>query len=69
MTPIALGIGAIFSSGVMFRFFVYGSLLWISAIGLEYYDALARARAIMDGNSGADRSLIVDTLVAILFAM
>ncbi|HVR66449.1 MAG TPA: hypothetical protein VMT98_07400 [Verrucomicrobiae bacterium] len=32
-----LGIGAIFSSGAMFRFFVYGSVLSIAALGAEIY--------------------------------
>ena len=32
-----LGIGAIFSSGVMFRFFVYGSVLSIAVLGVEIY--------------------------------
>lgn len=32
-----LGIGAIFSSGAMFRFFVYGSVLSIAVLGAEGY--------------------------------
>src|SRR5262245_58025305 len=62
-----LGIGAIFGNFAMFRYFVYGSVLWISLIGYEFYDSFSSTTAVMRG--GAGRPIIGDIIIAILFAV
>src|SRR5215510_5897519 len=47
-----LGIGAIFGNFAMFRYFVYGSVLWISLIGYEFYDSFSSTTAVMRGGAG-----------------
>jgi hypothetical protein len=64
-----LGIGAIFSSGAMFRYFIYGSVLWISLSGIEFYDSLSRGKAAASGTLNDGRTLIEDVLLALVFAV
>jgi hypothetical protein len=63
-----LGFGAIFSSGKMFRFFVYGSVLWISLVGFEFYNGLSRGQAAARGTLNDGRTLMEEVLLALLFA-
>jgi hypothetical protein len=59
-----LGVSAAFSSAKMFRFFVYGSVLWVFAFGIKYYDSLLRSGEITD-----TRPIALDVFVGILLTL
>ena len=55
-----LGIGAIFSSGVMFRFFVYGSVSLLAVFGVFLYGNLSMSGLLANTRSpGSNQTLVI----------
>ena len=63
-----LGIGAIFSSGVMFRFFIYGSVMSIAIVGAELLFSFDHSGGTFDVNHNYINSLIIGILSAVILA-
>lgn len=54
-----LGIGAIFSSGVMFRFFVYGFLSLLIVFGILMYANFRMSALLASTATGANQNLVI----------
>jgi hypothetical protein len=63
-----LGIGAIFSSGIMFRFFIYGSIMSIAIVGVELLFSFDHTGGTFDINHNYINSLMIGVLSAIILA-
>ena len=58
-----LGIGAIFSSGIMFRYFVYGSLAIIVATGALFYISVMTQSWLSSAAGGLERTLALAAMI------
>lgn len=54
-----LGIGAIFSSGAMFRFFVYGSVSLVAVFGVFLYGNLSMSGLLANASPGSNQTLVI----------
>lgn len=62
-----LGIGAIFSSGVMFRFFVYGSVALLAVFGVLAYGNASISSLMANAGTGTNQTLVIGS--SFLFGM
>ena len=53
-----LGLGAIFSSGVMFRYFVYGSVMSVTMAGAEFLFSFDQSGGTLDVDNNYLNALI-----------
>jgi len=63
-----LGLGAIFSSGVMFRYFIYGSVMSVTMVGAEFLFSFDQSGGTLDFDNNYLNALMIGILSSLILA-